>query len=106
MRCRDRGLRIALGLSLTFATPAIASFIMVSWDLTIEPMMSTITGSWIWHYGGSYFGVPVSNFLGWYLTVYAFFQSFALYARSRVARCCKPPPISTLPDLTKGQSCP
>jgi uncharacterized membrane protein len=66
-----------------FATPAIASFIMVSWDLTIDPMMSTINGSWVWHNGGSYFGVPVSNFLGWYLTVYVFFQCFAFYARRR-----------------------
>jgi uncharacterized membrane protein len=47
---------------LSFATPTIASFIMVSWDLTIDPMMSTIAGSWVWHNGGSYFGVPLSNF--------------------------------------------
>ena len=66
---------------LSFATPIIASFIMVSWDLTIDPMMSTITGNWIWHRGGSYFGVPLVNFLGWYLTVYVFFQIFALYVR-------------------------
>jgi putative membrane protein len=66
---------------LSFATPVIASFIMVSWDLTIDPMMSTITGNWIWQHGGSYFGVPLVNFLGWYLTVYVFFQLFALYVR-------------------------
>jgi uncharacterized membrane protein len=76
---------------LWFATPAIASFIMVSWDLTIDPMMSTINGSWIWHNGGSYFGVPVSNFLGWYLTVYVFFQGFAFYARRRFATYAKFP---------------
>jgi uncharacterized membrane protein len=29
---------------LSFATPALASFIMVSWDLTIDPTMSTIAG--------------------------------------------------------------
>ena len=67
--------------ALSVATPVIASFIMVSWDLTIDPMMSTMTGNWIWHHGGSYFGVPFVNFLGWYLTVYLFFQIFALYAR-------------------------
>ncbi|MDB4966284.1 MAG: hypothetical protein JWN44_1973 [Myxococcales bacterium] len=67
--------------TLAFATPVIASFIMVSWDLTIDPMMSTITGNWIWHHGGNYFGVPLVNFLGWYLTVYVFFQLFALYVR-------------------------
>jgi len=81
------------GLSglLSFVTPVIASFIMVSWDLTIDPMMSTINGSWVWHNGGSYFGVPLSNFLGWYLTVYVFFQCFALYARHRFATVAKVP---------------
>jgi uncharacterized membrane protein len=84
---RDEDARLS-GL-LSFATPAIASFIMVSWDLTIDPMMSTINGSWVWHNGGSYFGVPVTNFLGWYLTVYVFFQCFALYARRRFASYAK-----------------
>ncbi|MGH9761719.1 MAG: carotenoid biosynthesis protein, partial [Blastocatellia bacterium] len=36
---------------------------------------------WIWRDGGAYFGVPVSNFLGWYLTVWVFYQLFALYLR-------------------------
>jgi uncharacterized membrane protein len=65
-----------------FALPVVAGFIMVSWDLTFDPVASTIARSWVWHDGGAYFGVPVSNFLGWYLTVYVFFQLFALY-RSR-----------------------
>ena len=64
-----------------FSIPVMASFIMVSWDLTVDPMMSTITGNWVWHHGGGYFGVPLVNFLGWYLTVYVFFQLFALYVR-------------------------
>jgi putative membrane protein len=54
---------------------------MVSWDLTIDPKMSTLTSNWIWRDGGSYFGVPMANFLGWYLTVYVFLQAFALYGR-------------------------
>jgi putative membrane protein len=29
------------------------------------------------------FRVPVSNFLGWYLTVYLFYQLFSLYLRGR-----------------------
>jgi len=84
---------------LSFATPTIASFIMVSWDLTIDPMMSTINGSWVWRNGGSYFGVPVSNFLGWYLTVYIFFQCFALYARRRLASHAKAPGYWATPLL-------
>jgi putative membrane protein len=37
--------------------------------------------------GGACFGVPVSNFLGWYLTVYAIYQSFALYLRRQPTYC-------------------
>lgn len=65
------------------ALPALASFVMVSWDLTFDPAASTIGHSWIWQDGGAYFGVPVSNFLGWYLTVFVFFQLFALYQSRR-----------------------
>ena len=91
----DEDTRLA-GL-LSFATPAIASFIMVSWDLTIDPRMSTITGNWVWLNGGSYFGVPLSNFLGWYLTVYVFFQCFALYARRQFATYTKAPRYWAMP---------
>jgi uncharacterized membrane protein len=61
--------------------PLIASFIMVAWDFSMEPVWATILHSWIWLQGGAYFGVPISNFLGWYLTVYVTYQMFALYLR-------------------------
>jgi uncharacterized membrane protein len=70
---------------------------MVSWDLTIDPMMSTITGTWVWHNGGNYFGVPLSNFIGWYLMVYAFFHCFALYARRQFATYTKVPGYWAMP---------
>ena len=65
------------------ATPLVASFIMVPWDLSLDPIASTINHAWIWTQGGGYFGVPISNFLGWSLTVYIFFQLFAIYLRQR-----------------------
>jgi uncharacterized membrane protein len=61
--------------------PLVAAFIMVAWDFSQEPVWSTILHLWIWQRGGAYFGVPVSNFLGWYLTVYVFYQLFAFYLR-------------------------
>ena len=67
----------------TVAVPLVASFMMVAWDLSLDPIASTINQTWIWTQGGGYFGVPISNFLGWSLTVYIFFQLFALYLRKR-----------------------
>ena len=61
-----------------FAVPVIAAFIMVMWDMSMDPARSTLSQAWIWHDGGSYFGVPFVNFMGWYLTVYLIFQIFAL----------------------------
>ncbi len=62
-----------------FIVPFIAAFIMVMWDLSVDPISSTLQGLWVWTYPGAYFGVPISNFFGWFLVVYIFFQIFALY---------------------------
>ena len=71
--------------STTFAVPFIASFLMVMWDLCLDPTASTIHHVWIWEQGGGYFGVPLTNYLGWFFTVYVFFQMFALFLRFRKA---------------------
>src|SRR2546421_11893140 len=68
-----------------FAVPFIASFMMVAWDLGMDPTSSTIRHLWIWEQGGGYFGVPLTNYLGWFFTVYVFFQLFALSLRLRKA---------------------
>jgi putative membrane protein len=60
------------------ATPVIAAGAMVVWDLSFDPTLSTIDKFWIWTRGGGYFGVPLTNYLGWFLTVYLFYQLFAL----------------------------
>jgi putative membrane protein len=52
---------------------------MVMWDFCLDPIRSTIDGAWVWEDGGAYLGVPLSNFSGWFLTVYLIFQLFALY---------------------------
>src|SRR2546421_667542 len=69
----------------TLAVPFIGSFMMVAWDLVMDPSSSTIRHLWIWEQGGGYFGVPLTNYLGWFFTVYVFFQLFALYLRLRKA---------------------
>jgi putative membrane protein len=69
----------------TVAVPVIASAVMVMWDLTFDPTASTIKQFWIWEQGGGYFGVPLTNYVGWFFTVYVFLQLFALFLRFRRA---------------------
>ena len=63
--------------------PLIASFIMTSWDLSMDAVWADIDHAWVWRDGGLYFGVPISNFCGWLLTTYTFYQLFAQYLKNR-----------------------
>lgn len=79
------GSRRAPGWRL-LTVPVVAAAVMTSWDLAQDPVWSTLLHLWIWVRGGAYFGVPVSNFLGWYLVMYLIYQLFALYLWRRGAR--------------------
>ncbi len=63
------------------ALPIVAAFVMTQWDLVMDAPNSTIAKVWIWHQGGGVFGVPLSNYFGWLLTSWLFFQAFAFYLR-------------------------
>ncbi|MGA7071824.1 carotenoid biosynthesis protein [Bradyrhizobium sp.] len=65
------------------AWPIIAAFVMTQWDVVMDPPLSTISKAWIWHDGGAHFGVPLSNYVGWLLTSWLFYQAFALYLNGR-----------------------
>jgi len=86
--------RRGAGAFSTFATPFVAAFIMVLWDVSMDPSASTVQKWWIWESGGGFFGVPVSNYLGWFLTVYVFMQLFAIYLRARAPVPEQPQPKS------------
>jgi uncharacterized membrane protein len=79
VKCSLAGLRVV-------TVPLVAAVIMVAWDFCMDPIWSTILHVWIWQRGGAYFGVPVSNFFGWYVAVYVIYQLFALYIRNRSDR--------------------
>ena len=76
--CRKpmKGIRIVV-------VPLLASFIMLAWDVSMEADWSTVDRAWVWRDGGPFFGVPLSNFFGWYLTAFLFFQGFAVYCHFR-----------------------
>jgi putative membrane protein len=66
-----------------FALPVVAALVMTMFDLATDANASTIMHAWVWHDGGGFYGVPYTNFLGWALTTWTFFQLFAFYLASR-----------------------
>lgn len=69
-----------------YALPLVAAFVMTQWDFVMDAPESTISKAWIWHDGGAFFGVPLTNYLGWLLTSWMFYQAFALYLAKRNVR--------------------
>ena len=65
----------------TLTVPLVGAFLMVAWDLAMDPVLATIDHVWVWEDGGGFFGVPLTNYLGWYFVVWSFMQLFALYSR-------------------------
>jgi uncharacterized membrane protein len=71
------------------ALPIVAAFVMTQWDVVMDPPEATISKAWIWHEGGAHFGVPLSNYLGWLLTSWLFYQAFAIYLGRRHDRSAR-----------------
>lgn len=42
---------------------------MTAWDVVMDPMM-VAGGHWVWEVEGAYFGIPLQNFFGWWLTTF------------------------------------
>ncbi len=45
-----------------------ATWLLVLWDLALDPAMSAATNYWIWETPGPFYGMPWVNILGWYGT--------------------------------------
>jgi len=69
-----------------FALACVAGFIMMAWDLSMDAIWSTLDRAWIWRDGGVVFGVPLSNFAGWYFAAFLFYLAFAIYCRKNPPR--------------------
>lgn len=61
----------------------LASAILVSWDLSLDPAMSHATQYWIWGTSGSYYGMPWLNLVGWYVTGLALMAALAFLDADR-----------------------
>jgi putative membrane protein len=63
--------------------PLVASCIMVAWDVAQDPVWGTVLHAWTWRDGGPWFGVPVSNYFGWFANVFVIYLLFALFLKRR-----------------------
>jgi uncharacterized membrane protein len=62
----------AIGLSFAGALAVTA------WDLMMDPQMVAV-GGWVWEQPGDYFGIPISNYVGWLITAFAILLIYRFY---------------------------
>ena len=46
----------------------VGSALLATWDLTLDPAMSSLTSYWVWENAGAYYGMPLVNLAGWLAT--------------------------------------
>jgi uncharacterized membrane protein len=64
-----------------------ASLVLLAWDLALDPAMSAATRFWKWSEAGPYYGMPLLNLLGWYITGVALMTALsAMHARRWIDR--------------------
>jgi putative membrane protein len=88
-----------IGGARLFTLPLLASAIMTAWDLAQDPVWATVLHGWVWRDGGTWFGVPVSNYFGWYANLFVIYLLFALYLRRNPARSIAASRASWRPTL-------
>jgi len=64
-------------------TAALASMIITSWDLALDPS-AIDAGAWIWVDGGQYFGIPYSNYAGWIVTTFIIYAIYGFFDHKAV----------------------
>lgn len=45
-----------------------AGAVLTAWDVAMDPAMSRATAHWVWETRGFFYGMPITNWLGWFLT--------------------------------------
>jgi uncharacterized membrane protein len=62
LRPAHDGLRTRLGWA------ALGGAALTAWDVSMDPAMSFATAHWLWHTHGFFYGMPLLNWFGWWLT--------------------------------------
>jgi uncharacterized membrane protein len=67
---------------------AAGALVMTAWDLAMDPMMAA-GEHWIWEVDGAYFGIPLQNYWGWWLTVFVAFMLFLVIGKVNPSEHCR-----------------
>ncbi len=78
---------------------SIGGLVMTAWDLAMDPMM-VAGGHWVWDTQGGFFGIPIQNYMGWWLTIFVTFFLFLSLARIKPRRESGRDPFFKLPILS------
>ncbi len=95
---------LGLGRSSLWLAP-LDGLLATAWDAMVDPL-AVRAGFWTWQASGGFYGVPLTNFLGWFLVVTLLsLTTRAVWARNvlgpaRVSRATE----SILPALLLGTS--
>jgi uncharacterized membrane protein len=79
------------GARRMIAVATLGGVIMTAWDLAMDPMMVN-GGNWVWEVQGAYFGVPLQNFWGWWLTTFIALLIYQIAAKAVTS------PLRSIPD--------
>jgi putative membrane protein len=64
----------------------LGALVMTAWDLTLDPYMVSFERAWVWDQPGSYFGIPIHNYVGWVATTFLVMLLYRLLERGRPPR--------------------
>ena len=64
----------------------LGALLLASWDLALDPAMSFVTKYWVWATDGAYYGMPLLNLFGWFVTGLALMAVLSLTRADRWAK--------------------
>ncbi len=68
-----------------FSAAALGALWMVAIDLVIDPLAAGPLAYWVWDHPHGYYGVPLSNFFGWWITAFLILLFYAAPTSKSVA---------------------
>ena len=63
-----RVVRPRAGLANKLLWSVLGGAVLTAWDVSMDPAMTAATHHWVWHVKGAFYGMPYSNWVGWWLT--------------------------------------